>query len=198
MRSHHSIQKRAKGLCGWRWSRCCTARLRHKAFKPKQPLRSVTYPGSAEVGHAWAYLPDLALTIVRLAKLQSTLPTFDTFHFAGHWTPRGAEMAESIRRVSGNPGLPIKAMPWWLINLGAPWVTLLHEIVEMRYLWQVPCPAAPGQTPRAPGGPCRMIKDQPDLRYAVPAWQSWCRCWSGDLPRTAPCVDLSWRLGWAR
>ena len=106
--------------------------------KPEQPLRSVTFPGSAEVGHAWAYLPDLALTIVRLAKVQASLPTFDTFHFAGHWTPRGIEMAESIRRASGNPSLPIKALPWWLIYLAAPVVTLLREIIEMRYLWQVP------------------------------------------------------------
>ena len=47
-------------------------------------------------------------------------------------------MAESIRRASGNPSLPIKALPWWLIYLAAPLVTLLREIIEMRYLWQVP------------------------------------------------------------
>lgn len=106
--------------------------------KPKRALRSVTFPGSAEVGHAWAYLPDLALTIVRLAQLQSSLPAFDTFHFAGHWTPRGIEMAESVRRVSGNARLPIKPLPWWLVYLASPVVSLLREIIEMRYLWQVP------------------------------------------------------------
>lgn len=106
--------------------------------KPNRPLRWVTFPGGADVGHAWAYLPDLALAIVRLAQVQSTLPAFDTFNFAGHWTPRGMEMAESIRRVSGNPSLPIKSVPWWLIYLASPWVPLLREIMEMRYLWQVP------------------------------------------------------------
>ena len=106
--------------------------------KPGRPLRSVTFPGESEVGHAWAYLPDLARTIVRLAHVQSSLPVFDTFHFGGHWTPRGIDMAESIRRVSGDPGLPIKALPWWLVQLASPLVPLLREILEMRYLWQVP------------------------------------------------------------
>ncbi|HYM03034.1 MAG TPA: NAD(P)H-binding protein, partial [Stellaceae bacterium] len=34
---------------------------------PGKRLRAVTYPGAPEAGHAWAYLPDLAETIARLA-----------------------------------------------------------------------------------------------------------------------------------
>jgi hypothetical protein len=36
-------------------------------------VRSVTYPGTREIGHAWAYLPDLAETIVRLAAIEQEL-----------------------------------------------------------------------------------------------------------------------------
>jgi nucleoside-diphosphate-sugar epimerase len=106
--------------------------------KPGQRLRSVVYPGEPEVGHAWAYLPDLARTVVRLAELQEGLPAFDAYHFGGHWTARGIEMAESIRRAAGKPAMRIKSVPWWLINLASPLVALLRELIEMRYLWKVP------------------------------------------------------------
>lgn len=106
--------------------------------KPGRPLRSVTYPGEREVGHAWAYLPDLAETVARLAEIEASLPAFDCFHFGGHWLARGVEIAEAVRRVSGEPELPIRSFPWVLLFLGAPFVTFAREALEMRYLWRVP------------------------------------------------------------
>lgn len=110
--------------------------------KPGRPLRRVVYPGVAHVGHAWAFLPDLADTMVRLMALDMAQPgrlsSFEVLHFGGHWMPRGIDMAEAIRRVSGQPRLPIKPVPWPLLTLLSPFVPLLREIREMRYLWQVP------------------------------------------------------------
>lgn len=106
--------------------------------KPGQAVRSVWFPGSAKVGHAWAYMPDLAEAMVRLAEVEQGLPAFDVFHFAGHWTPSTTDMAETIRRVVGDPRLPIRALPWWLVRAASPFVGFLREILEMRYLWQVP------------------------------------------------------------
>ncbi len=40
--------------------------------KPGKPLKSVTYPGVHDAGHAWAYLPDLAATIARLAAIEGS------------------------------------------------------------------------------------------------------------------------------
>ncbi len=34
--------------------------------KPGKPVRTITYPGKRGVGHQWAYLPDVAQTMVRL------------------------------------------------------------------------------------------------------------------------------------
>jgi len=96
------------------------------------------YPGEREVGHAWAYLPDLAETVARLADIEASLPAFDSFHFGGHWFARGVELAEAVRRVSGEPDLPIRRFPWMLFLLGAPFVTFIREALEMRYLWRVP------------------------------------------------------------
>ena len=106
--------------------------------KPGRATRSVTFPGEREVGHAWAYMPDVAATIVRLAELDASLSAFEVFHFGGHWTPRCIEMAESIGRAVGQPNLPVRALPWPLVYMAAPFVTLLREIIEMRYLWKVP------------------------------------------------------------
>jgi nucleoside-diphosphate-sugar epimerase len=106
--------------------------------KPGRPLKSVTYPGAREAGHAWAYLPDLAATIVRLAAIEDSLPAFERLHFGGHWLPRGVQMAEAIAGAAGNPNLPIRNLPWALIYVAAPFSTFLREALEMRYLWRVP------------------------------------------------------------
>jgi len=105
--------------------------------KPGKPLKSVTYPGVHEAGHAWAYLPDLAATIARLAAIEDSLPAFERLHFGGHFLPRGVQMAQAIARAAGNPNLPIRNLPWALIYAGAPFSTFLREALEMRYLWQV-------------------------------------------------------------
>lgn len=107
-------------------------------IKPGRPLRWVSYPGDREVGHAWAYLPDLAETVARLAEIEPSLPAFDIAHFGGHWLGRGGEIVEAVRRVSGRPDLPIRRIPWLLFYLCAPFVTFLREALEMRYLWRIP------------------------------------------------------------
>lgn len=110
--------------------------------KPGRPLAKVVYPGEPEVGHAWAYLPDLAATMLRLMEMDladpQVLAPCEVLHFGGHWLPRGIEMAEAVRRASGMPALPIKALPWRLLMLLTPFVPVLREMREMRYLWQVP------------------------------------------------------------
>lgn len=115
-----------------------TSWLRGAMVKPKRPVQAVVYPGHPQVGHAWAYTPDLAETVVRLADLEATLPDFDVFHFGGHWVNPGIEMAEAVRRVVGNPNLPIRALPWIWLRLAAPFNAFLREIIEMRYLWRIP------------------------------------------------------------
>jgi len=106
--------------------------------KPGKPLGSVTFPGEKKIGHAWAYLPDLAETIVRLAEHEKNMAAFEVFHFGGHWTANAVEMAEAIRRASGNPKLPIRSLPWPVIYLVSPFVGFLRELLEMRYLWKEP------------------------------------------------------------
>ncbi len=134
-RGVRSLVVRAGDYFGWQ---APSSWFQTLMVKPQQPVRSVWFPGEANVGHAWAYLPDLAQTILRLAEIKDQLPTFETFHFQGHWTARGIEMAESIRTASGNPRLPIHRLPWPLLYLLSPFVAVLREMLEMRYLWREP------------------------------------------------------------
>jgi nucleoside-diphosphate-sugar epimerase len=101
-------------------------------------VRSVYKPGPPEVGHSWAYLPDLAETMARLVECESPLSAYEVFHFRGHWLERSVEMAEWVCRASGISNQRIKPFPWWAIKLAAPFVHAFHEMLEMRYLWQVP------------------------------------------------------------
>ncbi|UYY57538.1 NAD-dependent epimerase/dehydratase family protein [Sphingomonas sp. S2-65] len=99
--------------------------------------KRITTPGKRGVGHQWAYLPDVAETMVRLAE-RDDLPAFANFHMEGQWDPDGRQMAEAIARVLGDPATPIKPLPWWALRVAALFSVTLRELMEMRYLWQQP------------------------------------------------------------
>lgn len=99
--------------------------------------RSIGSPGRRGVGHQWAYLPDMAEAMVRLAE-HAGLDDFASFNFGGHWDGDGTAMTQAIRHALDEPFLPVRAMPWWLMRLAAPFVPFLKEVMEMRYLWKVP------------------------------------------------------------
>jgi nucleoside-diphosphate-sugar epimerase len=115
---------------------------------PGKPVTRITYPGKRGVGHQWAYLPDVAETMVRLVGQDHRLEPFAVFHMEGHWDADGAQMTRAIQRavLSGHtratsPGHAkpaLRAFPWWFVLLASPFVTLFREMREMRYLWRVP------------------------------------------------------------
>jgi nucleoside-diphosphate-sugar epimerase len=107
-------------------------------IKPGRPVGSITYPGRHAVGHAWAFLPDLAETVARLAELEHDLAAFEVMHFGGHWIEPGIEIARAMRRVVSNPDLPIRSFPWLFVYLAMPFSPLMRELPKMRYLWNEP------------------------------------------------------------
>lgn len=106
--------------------------------KPGRPLKAVVYPGRPNVGHAWAYLPDVAETAMRLIERRGELPTFAVFHFGGHWFEPGVDIAKAVREAAGAPNLPIRKFPWMLVKLLSPFVETFREMLEMAYLWRLP------------------------------------------------------------
>ncbi|HXV01095.1 MAG TPA: NAD-dependent epimerase/dehydratase family protein, partial [Caulobacteraceae bacterium] len=90
------------------------------------------------VGHAFAYLPDLAETLARLLDREAALADVEVFHFAGNWLAGDDALGHAVRRVTGDPRIPIKAFPWAMVYAAAPFVPMLREMAEMRYLWTKP------------------------------------------------------------
>lgn len=110
-------------------------------IKPGMPVRSISQPGLAGVAHQWGYLPDVAQTMLQLIERRDTLEPFADFHMRGHFDADGSQMADAIRRVvraaSGRtPAL--RRFPWALLMLAAPFVAVIREMREMRYLWREP------------------------------------------------------------
>ncbi len=101
-------------------------------------VRAVLAPGRRDVGHAFAYLPDLAEAMARLLDREDALADFEALHFAGHWLPRGDDLGQSIRRVTGDARLPILPFPYPIVQALSPFVETFRELLEMRYLWQRP------------------------------------------------------------
>ncbi|HEY8027863.1 MAG TPA: NAD-dependent epimerase/dehydratase family protein [Burkholderiaceae bacterium] len=106
--------------------------------KPGKPVKTVQNPAAEGIGHQWAYVPDVAETMVRLVELGDRLPAFASYHMAGHWDADGSQMVDAIRRASGSVKLNIRRIPWWIFRLAAPFNETLREMLEMRYLWQRP------------------------------------------------------------
>ncbi|MEQ9693110.1 epimerase [Shimia sp. SDUM112013] len=92
-----------------------------------------TYPGRADIPHAWAYLPDLARAAVLLAEKRRELEVFHEVNFPGY-TLSGQDIATLIAQVT-DAKIRLKQMSWLPIRLAAPVWPLGRCLLEMRYLW---------------------------------------------------------------
>jgi nucleoside-diphosphate-sugar epimerase len=106
----------------------------------KQLARNeVTYPGLLDIVHEWAYVPDLAAAMVRLAGARQGLGGFETFGFPGH-AVTGRTLIDAIAKASGRNSrdLKVRQMQWWMIKALSPFFALPRELSELDYLWKVP------------------------------------------------------------
>ncbi|PRX11897.1 UNVERIFIED_ORG: nucleoside-diphosphate-sugar epimerase [Martelella mediterranea] len=146
--------------------------------KPGKPLKSVTRLGTPGVGHQWAYLPDLGETFAALDARAGSLPAFASFQFEGYWDADGSGLIDAIRKVSGNPKLPVRPFSWFMVPLLAPFMPLMREVAEVRYLWRTPLHmkndrlvAVLGHEPRTPIDEA-VAAALDDLGVRAPAGQS--------------------------
>lgn len=102
------------------------------------PVKRVFNPSRRGVGHAWAYVPDLAETMARLLEREDALTDFDRFHFAGCWFDDNRTLAEAILRAAGRPQSRIYPFPWLAVRGLAPFNETAREMLELIYLWRRP------------------------------------------------------------
>lgn len=105
-------------------------------LKAGKPLSAVTYPGPLAIPHGWAYLPDAAATMVRLAEDEANLADFEAFHMKGHILS-GVELIATLEQVVGRT-LAANRLPWLAVRAVAPVNETFREMLEMRYLWETP------------------------------------------------------------
>jgi nucleoside-diphosphate-sugar epimerase len=96
----------------------------------------LTYPGPLDVPHAWAYLPDYAATLVRLAEARTGFGPFEAFGFPGH-TVTGKEFIATIESVTRSK-FTLRPMSWWFLKTVGQLMAMGRELSELEYLWRVP------------------------------------------------------------
>lgn len=104
--------------------------------------QTLTYPGPLDLVHAWAYLPDVAQSMVQLASTADSA-AFRIRHFAGY-SLSGRELIDALTEAGRAVGcltrdpVKIKGVPWGIMRVGGWFVPLWRELAEIAYLWQVP------------------------------------------------------------
>jgi len=93
----------------------------------------VTYPGTLDSIHAWAYLPDMARAMVDLAEKRQTLGRFEEFGFRGY-AITGQQLINALEEATGRT-LKVKTFPWPLVRVVGLFSKPIREVLEMRYLW---------------------------------------------------------------
>lgn len=96
----------------------------------------ITYPGPLDRIHAWAYLPDMARAMAQLADKRAELGPFTAICFGG-FNLTGADLVEHISKIHGRK-MRVSAMPWPIMRVLGFVASPIREVMEMRYLWQVP------------------------------------------------------------
>lgn len=97
---------------------------------------TLTTLGPTGVEHAYCYLPDWARVAVLLAEKREVLNAFEDVPLAGaSFTIEElrAEVAAATDRE-----IKIAKFPWWAMYIASPFWTLAHELLEMRYLNEIP------------------------------------------------------------
>lgn len=104
--------------------------------RPGRPLRRIVNPARG-AGHSWAYLPDLAEAFARLLEAPELLRPFEEVQFEGLHDSDGLRMIEAVRRAAG-ADLPVRAFPWALLALAAPFHGFAREATEIAPFWRHP------------------------------------------------------------
>ena len=96
----------------------------------------IVTPGKKKTVHAWAFLPDLAATVVKLAEIEQGLGAYEVFHFENH-NASAKMLAEAGNRATGRK-VKVGRMPRFMFSLIALFDPFMRAALEMLYLWDVP------------------------------------------------------------
>ncbi len=96
----------------------------------------ITAPGGYDTMHAWAYLPDMAEAIVRLAEMEDRLGAYEVFHFENHNLDM-RQLREAAQVAVGRK-MTLNHLPRLVFPLMGLFDPMMKATIEMLYLWDVP------------------------------------------------------------
>ncbi len=96
----------------------------------------ITVPGPFDVVHAWAYLPDMAEAVVRLADVEESLKAYEVFHFDSHNLT--ARDLSNAAQVAVGRKMRLSHLPRLIFPLMGLFDPVMKATIEMLYLWDVP------------------------------------------------------------
>lgn len=96
----------------------------------------LTVPGPFDTVHAWAYLPDMAETVVRLAGVEDRLDAYEVFHFDSH-NLTARQLRDAAQKAVGRK-VSLTRMPRLVFSLMGLFDPMMKATIEMLYLWYVP------------------------------------------------------------
>ena len=103
---------------------------------PRVKKGVVTALGAPEVRRAYAFLPDMALAAAALLAQRRALAPFADIAVPGHCFSLN-DLAAEIARQTGR-AMRVRRFPWGVFRLTAPVWELAREMLEMRYLYDLP------------------------------------------------------------
>lgn len=105
----------------------------NKLLKKTRQGYELMVPGTKDIPHCWASLPELAKTTVEVLAHREQLPEFNQFNFAGQ-VLSFEELAQAIEKHTQKP-VKLKSFPWTILRVLGLISPVIREIFEMRYLW---------------------------------------------------------------
>jgi nucleoside-diphosphate-sugar epimerase len=105
----------------------------------------ITVPGPFDVVHAWAFLPDMAETVVRLAEVEQALGAYEVFHFDSH-NMTARQLRDAAQKAAGRQ-MSLNRMPRLVFPLMGLFDPMMKATIEMLYLWDVPHALKDGRLP---------------------------------------------------
>ncbi len=121
-----------------------TGSLFDRVLVPKLAKGRMGYAAGLHIPTAWAYLPDLAQTFVRVAQQRALLRGAQTFHFHGYqltgqdWRDVMTPVARSRGWLAANAQLKVDALPWPLLRALGLVMPTMQSLAETRYIWNTP------------------------------------------------------------
>lgn len=108
----------------------------HRLVAKEMRQGKITVPGPYDTVHAWAYLPDMAETVVRLAEIEERLGAYEVFHFESH-NLTARQLSAAAAMATGRK-MSLNRLPRLVFSLMGLFDPMMKATIEMLYLWDVP------------------------------------------------------------